>query len=133
MRAVGEHLGLQQGALVHLTHANTLGRISNSALYGNEYPLAEVMGDLTAAIFDADARGPVNRFRRNLQVAYVNRLTAMLSPAPTNPYDFQARGQGHAELRRIRRLEAGNTTGDASTRAHREYVVYLIDKALETR
>ena len=126
-------LGLQQGALVHLTHANTLGRISNSALYGNEYPLAEMMGDLTSAIFDADARGPVNGFRRNLQVAYVNRLAAMLSPAPTNTYDFQARGQGHAELRKIRRLEAGNTSGDAGTRAHREYVVYLIDKALETR
>ena len=126
-------LGLQQGTLVHLTHANTLARISNSALYGNAYPLSEMMGDLTAAIFDADARGPVNGFRRNLQVAYVNRLTAMLSPAPTNPYDFQARGQGHAELRKIRRLEAGNTSGDPGTRAHREYLVYLIDKALETR
>ncbi len=126
-------LGLQQATLVHLTHPNTLGRISNTALYGNEYPLAEVMGDLTSAVFDADRRGNVNGFRRNLQVAYVNRLTAMLSPLPANPYDFQSRGQAYAELRRIRRLEAGNTSGDAGTRAHREYVTYLIDKALETR
>jgi hypothetical protein len=126
-------LGLQQGALVHLTHANTLGRISNTALYGNEYPLAEMLGDLTTAVFEADRRGTVNGFRRNLQVAYVDRLTAMLSPLPVNPYDYTARGQAHAELRKIRRLEAGNTSGDAGTRAHREYVVYLIDKALETR
>lgn len=126
-------LGLQQATLVHLTHPNTLGRISNTALYGNEYPLAEVLGDLTSAVFDADRRGNVNGFRRNLQVAYVNRLTAMLSPLPANPYDFQARGQAHAELRKIRRLEAGNTSGDAGTRAHREYVTFLIDKALETR
>lgn len=126
-------LGLQQATLVHLTHPNTLGRISNTALYGNEYPLAEVMGDLTSAVFDADRRGNVNGFRRNLQVAYVNRLTAMLSPLPANPYDFQSRGQAYAELRKIRRLEAGNTSGDPGTRAHREYVTYLIDKALETR
>ncbi|HSE28453.1 MAG TPA: zinc-dependent metalloprotease [Gemmatimonadales bacterium] len=126
-------LGMQNGVLVHLTHPATLGRISNSALYGNAYPLAEVMADLTSAIFDADARGTVNGFRRNLQVAYVNRLTGMLSPLPANPYDFQARGQAHAELRKIRRLEAGHTSGDAGTRAHREYVTFLIDKALETR
>jgi len=126
-------LGMQNGVLMHLTHPATLSRISNSGLYGNAYPLAEVMGDLTSAVFDADARGTVNGFRRNLQVAYVNRLTAMLSPLPANPYDFQARGQGYAELRKIRRLESRNTTGDAGTRAHREYVTFLIDKALETR
>ncbi len=126
-------LGMHNGVLVHLTHPATLSRISNSALYGNAYPLAEVMGDLTAAVFDADRRGNVNGFRRNLQVAYVNRLTAMLNPLPANQYDFQARGQALAELRKIRRLEAGNATGDGGTRAHREYVVFLIDKALETR
>src|SRR5690606_5932446 len=126
-------LGMQNGVLAHLTHQNTLARISNTALYGNAYPLAEMMGDLTSAVFDADARGTVNGFRRNLQVAYVNRLTAIVSPLPTNPYDFQARAQAHAELRKIRRLEDGNASGDAGTRAHREYVVYLIDKALETR
>ncbi|HRP07572.1 MAG TPA: zinc-dependent metalloprotease, partial [Gemmatimonadales bacterium] len=124
-------LGMQMGVLTHLTHAGTLGRISNTALYGNQYPLAEMMSDLTAAVFDADRRGAVNGFRRNLQVAYVNRLIGMLSPLPSNQYDFTARAQGLAELQKIRRMETGNASGDAATRAHRDYVVFLIDKALE--
>ena len=125
-------LGLQQGALMHLTHASTLSRIGNTTLYGNTYPLAEMMSDLTAAIFDADRRGSVNGFRRNLQVAYVGRLAAMLNPAANNPYDFASRAQAYAELRKIRRLESGNSAGDGGTIAHREYVVFLIDKALDT-
>ena len=124
--------GMQNGVLTHLTHANTLARIGNSTLYGNEYPLAEMMGDLTAAVFNADAKGSVNGFRRNLQVSYVNRLAGIIAPVATNPYDFQSRAQAFSELRKVRRLAAGNTSGDAGTRAHREYLVYLVDKALET-
>ena len=55
-------------------------RITDSRLYGNQYPLAEVMSDLTSAIFDADASGNVNTFRQNLQMEYVNRLVAIITP-----------------------------------------------------
>ena len=67
-----------------------------------------------------------------LQVMYVTRLAGIVAPAATNPYDLQSRAQAFSELRKVRRLAAGNSGGDAGTRAHREYLVYLIDKALET-
>src|SRR5690625_5957755 len=65
---------IQNNTLNHLLHPSVLQRITDSGLYGNEYSLADVMGDLTSAIFDADAGRSVNSFRRNLQTEYVGRL-----------------------------------------------------------
>src|SRR6056297_1293853 len=70
-------LAMQQNVFAHLLHPNTMQRITNSRLYGNEYSVAEVVGDLTDAIFSADADANVNTFRQNLQVEYVNRLIAV--------------------------------------------------------
>ncbi|HEX2723862.1 MAG TPA: zinc-dependent metalloprotease, partial [Gemmatimonadaceae bacterium] len=67
-------LQIQRNVLSHVLAPRVQTRITDSRLYGNEYPLSEVMADLTAAIFDADARGNVNTFRQNLQLEYVNRL-----------------------------------------------------------
>ena len=123
---------MHQGVLAHLLHPNTTERINDTQLYGNTYSLAAMMGDLTGAIFEADRRGSVNGFRRNLQVAYVTGLARAVDPAENNPYDFQTRAQALAELRSIRGMMAGNRAGDAGTRAHREYLVYLIDEAMDT-
>ena len=55
-------LSIQSGVLAHLLHPRVMTRITDSRLYGNEYPLADMMEDLTGAIFDADRRGDVNTF-----------------------------------------------------------------------
>ena len=66
-------LALQRGVLAHLLHPTVMTRITDARLYGNEYPLADVMADLTDAIFSADLRGDVNTFRQNLQLEYTYR------------------------------------------------------------
>ena len=47
-------LGIQKSVIDQVLHANVLQRINDSAYYGNEYSLNEVMNNLTAAIFVAD-------------------------------------------------------------------------------
>ena len=61
-------LSMQKDILNHLLHANVLKRISNSELYGNEYTLSEMLGDLTMSIFSADAGSNVNSMRINLRL-----------------------------------------------------------------
>ena len=61
-------LNSQKGVLSHLLHRNVLKRMTDSALYGNEYDLNTFMTDLTFAIFDADKRSNVTTQRQNLQI-----------------------------------------------------------------
>ena len=71
-------LSAQRNVLNHLLHMNVLKRISNTELYGNQYALTEMMGDLTKACFSTDASKNVNGMRRNLQVEYTNKLITIL-------------------------------------------------------
>jgi len=120
---------IQSGVLAHLLHPSTVMRISDSQLYGNEYALDEMMGDLTDAIFKSDARGSVNTYRQQLQIGYVNRLIGMIT-APQ--YDYVARSNALANLNNIRSLaERSRTRGNGATKAHRDHIILLIDKALE--
>ncbi|HUF29448.1 MAG TPA: zinc-dependent metalloprotease, partial [Gemmatimonadaceae bacterium] len=124
-------LTIHRQLLSHLLHPRTLTRITDSRLYGNEYPLAEVMSDLTAAVFAADARRNVNTFRQNLQLEYVNRLAAMIE-APTNaPFDYPSRSAALANLRSIQRM-LGGKNANAETMAHTRHILFTIEKALST-
>ena len=123
-------LNAQRGVLAHLLHPVTMKRITDSRLYGNEYPLVEVLSDLTNAIFEADRRSNVNTFRQNLQVEYVNRLADIISDEDNNPYDFVARSTAIANLQRIDQMLTGKA-GNAETRAHTAHVRHLIAQALE--
>lgn len=102
-------------------------RITDSALYGNSYTLTEMMGDLTAAIFQDDSRGTVNSFRQELQVMYVNALIKILNGTD---HDYIAQSNAYANLKELRG-DMARWRGDAATRAHRDHIAYLIDKALE--
>ena len=123
-------LAIQGGVMDHVLHPNTVGRVTDARLYGNAYPLSEVMADLTAAVFDADARGDVNTFRQNLQVEYVTRLAALLADEE-DAFDSIAQSQGLAQLRRVDALLAAAPRASAETQAHREHLRFLIERALD--
>ncbi|MDX1530293.1 MAG: zinc-dependent metalloprotease [Rhodothermales bacterium] len=127
-------LAIQGGVLAHLLHPSTMQRITDARLYGNDYPLAEMVADLTDAVFAADAAGDVNSFRQNLQLEYVNRLAAIVEDED-DQYDHVSQSQALAQLRRIEALlEAkrdGRAAGNAETQAHTAHVLYVIEQALD--
>ncbi|MEQ9008604.1 MAG: zinc-dependent metalloprotease, partial [Ekhidna sp.] len=71
-------LNIQNQALDHLLHYNTLQRLVDSELYGNSYDLGEMMSALNNAIMQADISGSVNTFRQNLQIEYANKLASIV-------------------------------------------------------
>lgn len=123
----GRALAIQADILNHLMHPSTMMRITDSGLYGNAYSVNEMMTDLTDAIFEDDSRGAVNTFRQELQVHYVKKLIYMLE---SDHFDYVARSNAFATLRNLGR-DMARWRGDAATRAHREHLAFLIEKALE--
>ena len=121
-------LSVQRGVLAHLLHPTVMTRITDSRLYGNEYALADMMEDLTSAIFDADRRGDVNTFRQNLQVEYVSRLTEVVTD---NDHDYPSQSMALYQLREIERMLGGKRSGNVETRAHTRNILYIIRRALE--
>jgi hypothetical protein len=125
-------LTIQRGVLDHLLHPVVLKRITDSRLYGNNYPLAMFMDDLTAAIFDADLSGNVNTFRQNLQMDYVQRLAAMVRDETRAGFDTPSQSMAMYQLTNIRKNLGKRRGMDDETRAHTQNLVLIIDRALET-
>jgi len=121
-------LSMQSNVLAHLLHPVTMQRITDSRTYGNNYNVAEVVGDLTSAIFDADASGNVNTFRQNLQVEYVDRFVAVLT---SDDPDRIAKPAALYTLETIRDMMNSREGVNTETRAHTAHVKLAIDKALE--
>ena len=124
-------LGIQGSVLAHLVHPNTLKRMTDARLYGNEYSLAEMMEDLTDAVFAADMRGDVNTFRQNLQIAYTRQLAEVVANEGDR-YDFLSQSQALAQMRRVETMLERKRGGSAETRAHTDHLLFLIEKALDT-
>lgn len=120
----------QRAVLRHLLHPSTLTRITDSEFYGNTYTLSEVMTDLTDAIFKADLRSSVNMTRQSLQVMYVELLIAALNDE--KKYNTPTKSMVFYELNRIQKLLDGASSPDTLTKAHRQHVDFLIEKALDT-
>lgn len=121
-------LAVQGATLDHLLHPSVLKRLTDSALYGNEYSLTEAVDALTDAVFAADARGNVDSVRQNLQVNYVERLAQIVKGGP---YDNVSQSVAiltlqdiAAQLRRKRGL-------NRSTEAHVAHMNLLIERALD--
>lgn len=135
-------LTIQRNVLNHLLSPRVQTRITDSRTYGNEYPLMEMMTDLTSAVFDADARTNVNTFRQNLQLDYVNRLVGIVravAPAPApgagpSPatHGYPSQSAALASLRSIQSKLAGKSGVNAETSAHTRNVLFTIEKALKT-
>lgn len=121
-------LNIQKDLLEQLLHPVVLKRISDTELYGNLYTLPEVLTDMTNAIF---AKGDGSTFTRNLQAEYVQRLLAVA--APGSVYHHAARAMALYEVNRIAAQVVAARAVDAAAKAHRDYLLHLIKKALDAR
>lgn len=121
-------LAMQRGVLAHILHPATMKRITDSRTYGNTYNVSDVVGDLTSAIFDADASGDVNTFRQNLQIEYVNGLIAVLG---SDEHDRIAKSSALYNLQNIREMMDSKANVNTESRAHAAHVKLAIDKALD--
>ena len=124
-------LRIQTTALNHLTHPVVLERITDTRLYGNEYPLSAVMTDLTDAVFQADLAGDVNTFRQNLQLEYVKRLAAVVTEGAKQGYYRPSQSMALHELERLRRALGKKRGGNLETRAHTQNLLLTIDRTLD--
>ncbi len=117
--------------LGHILHPTTLQRISNTSLYGNTYTVAEVMSDLTNGVFKADLVGKVNMHRQYLQTYFVKEVIEIADVNdPRNRHDDISRAAARQTLKKIRLMLATASSLDESTRAHRNYISFLIENAL---
>jgi len=122
-------LDLQSSTLEHFLHPRVMTRITDSRLYGNEYGLAEVMNDLTDAIFAADLRSDVNTFRQNLQTEYVERLVSIVDDE--GDYDHTSKSMALYQVREIERMLGRKRGGNVETQAHTQNILYLIERLLQ--
>lgn len=120
-------LNIQKNALNHLLHQNVLLRMTDTALYGNEYSLNEMLTDLTDAVFAADIKSDVNTHRQNLQIEYVQRLLAAIGAK--SKYDHISKAAISHQLERVlKQLKFNMAKGD--TKIHQNYLKGMIEKAL---
>ncbi|WP_235954309.1 zinc-dependent metalloprotease [Limnovirga soli] len=119
-------LNIQVAPLMHLLHPATLQRITNTRLYGNQYSVADVMNDLTKAIFDADITGNVNVYRQYLQTTFVDGAASILTD---NSYDDIAKAAARNTLKKLKAKLATAVATNEETKAHRANLIYMIDEA----
>lgn len=115
---------LQNSLLDHLLSSNVQRRIIDSALYGNEVGLSEVMTSLTQAIYAGDPPSGPNTLRQNLQTEYLDRL---LRIANTNSYLPAAQAVAYSQIVAIK---AQLATGAFP---HKDYLAYKIRRGLDER
>lgn len=126
---------MQENVLMELLNAKVLQRITDSRLYGNKYSAYEMMSDLTAACFNEDMAGSVNTIRQGLQAEYVRRLITVSGLGQNNAmaammYDPTAKAAAVAQLKKIRNMLAASlVTSTGETKAHRDYLILIIDQA----
>lgn len=123
------NLQTQSIILMQLLHPNVLMRITDSELYGNKYKISEYMTDLTDAIFKADRSIAVSSARQNLQILYTKRLISYLGNKRSL---FSTRSQVIYQLNSILKI-AKESSRDISTKAHKQHLKLIIEKALETK
>lgn len=131
-------LAFQKNLLGHLLHPTLLKRITDTQLYGNQYSLSEVLTDLTNAIIKDDLRTAVSPMRQNLQLEYVHRLINIIQPNGSGKdsaksYDHIAQSAALYQLNQINSAMRSANTTDIDTKAHRQHIVFKINKALEAK
>mgnify|MGYP000908530961 FL=1 len=120
-------IGIQSSVLAHLLSGWTLDRMTDSTLYGNTYSVNQMLSDLTNAVFVEDANSVVNTVRQNLQTLYVRRLIKLIDIEASYEMTTAA---AYSSLRNIEKI-AKRRSQDPETQAHRDYLLWLINSALE--
>ena len=123
-------LAYQTRVLSHIMHPNTLQRISNSELYGNDYKLSSFMSDLNNMMFKQDVNGSINSFRQNLQAVYTKRLITMISGKASNRFTVAAKSMAIYNLKNIKNW-VSNGKGNLATKAHKNHLKILITNAMK--
>lgn len=124
-------MGIQRSALAHIMHPTVTKRLTDAGLYGNKYSVAECFNDLSDGIFNADRATSVNSNRQNLQVYYVESLAKIIDEK--SKYDNATKAAAYTQLKDIKRLNASAARPDESTKAHRTYIDFLVQKALDPK
>ncbi len=120
-------LSMQQNVFSHILHPSVLQRLSDSAMYGNEYRLTDMFTDLTGGIFNG---GELTTVSQNLQVEYVNRLIAIAGLESSSDYDHLSQAAAVGQLRNIRGMSAPRRSAN-EVQNHYGYLHLLIDRAFE--
>ncbi len=120
---------LSTTALDQILHPNTLQRVTNSRLYGNEYSVADIMNDLVKHIFDADINSNVNVHRQYLQSSFVKSASQLL--ADNSPLDNVSKSATYYTIKKLRSKIANAVSGNEETKAHRAALLFSIDKLLK--
>ena len=120
----------QMQILEHIVHPNTLQRMLDSELYGNQYKLVTFMTDLNNMMFHDDIKQnrKTNSFRRHLQVAYVEKLVEM-----TKMTDLSATSKSMAyyNLSNIKIWINKYSGNNLATKAHVKYLNILISNLMQ--
>jgi hypothetical protein len=123
-------LAYQTKVLAHIMHPNTLQRISNSELYGNDYKLSSFMSDINNIMFKPDVYGSINSFRQNLQAVYTKRLIDMISGKASSRFTVAAKSMAIYNLKNIK-IWVSNGKGDLATKAHKNHLKILITNTMK--
>jgi hypothetical protein len=126
-------LNYQMRSLEHIMHPNTLQRMLDSELYGNQYKLATFMNDLNDIMFKEDINGKINSFRRNLQLYYVKMfLIPMVTEESSLSLSSTSQSIAYYNLNKIKFwINKYKDSGDLASRAHKKYLKTLISNALK--
>ena len=122
---------MQSAVLDHLLSASVMLRLSDSRLYGNKYSVGEMLGDLTAAIFNEDLNGNINSFRQVLQINYTQRLIDIAGHKANNRYDEISKARATAQLLEIEKKIKAATGGDKDSKDHKVYLLTVIENGLD--
>lgn len=122
-----EFLDAQNSVLNHVLHQNTVTRVLNSELYGNEYALYAVLADLTDGIFKIEGifDDQPNAIRQSLQRSYVDRLIKIAGLDSNSSYPQPAQARAFAQLTSL------HASLGARPDSHLRHVAWIIGKALD--
>jgi len=90
-----------------------------------------MMTELTNAVFLDDLKTSVSSIRQNLQTEYTERLAKILDPE--SKYHHLSRAAAFAEMQKIKSMMKSGANTNCETKAHRQYVTFIIDRALEVK
>lgn len=122
-------LNVQKLILRQILHTNTFQKIIDTKLIGNQYDINQMLADLTDITFKKDIAGNVNSIRQQLQIEYTEMLIKIMA---STSYSYVSKSAVFAEILKIKKL-ASNAAGDASSKAHKQYIVHEIDQYLDKK